>query len=134
MVWKGVRISLLCDQQPPKTAARGAANLTAPLAWDCATPGTAAEVGRRIDPEHFGISLAYTRTAISAEQAARIAKRRPGLDPAALVPVGMSGLREMLERYIDVGFSKFVLRPGDPLDSWPRELDELATGVLALQT
>ena len=30
-----------------------------------------------------------------------------------LIPVGMTGLREMLERYIDVGFSKFVLRPGD---------------------
>jgi len=99
-----------------------------------AIEAAAAEVGRRIDPEHFGISLAYAREAISAGQAARIAKRRPGLDPAALIPVGMTGVREMLERYIDVGFSKFVLRPGDAPDSWPSELDELAAGVLALQT
>jgi probable F420-dependent oxidoreductase len=93
----------------------------------------AAEAGRRIDPEHFGISLAYARAAIPAAQAARIAKRRPGIDPATLIPVGSNGVREMLQRYIDVGFSKFVLRPGDGPASWAKELDELAAGVLSLQ-
>jgi probable F420-dependent oxidoreductase len=92
------------------------------------------EAGRRIDPEHFGISMAYARDAIPAGQAARIARRRPGLDPASVIPVGMSGVREMLQRYIDVGFSKFVLRPGDTPQSWPAELDTLAEGVLFLQT
>jgi hypothetical protein len=87
-----------------------------------------------VDPEHFGISLAYARETISAAQAARIAKRRPGLEPATLIPVGMPALREMLQRYIDVGFSKFVLRPGESPLSWPDELDDLATGVLSLQT
>jgi probable F420-dependent oxidoreductase len=108
----------------PAEAAAGRASIEA----------AAAEVGRRIDPEHFGISLAYAREAISDGQAARIAKRRPGLDPTTLIPVGMSGLREMLERYIDVGFSKFVLRPGDPPLSWSSELDDLAGGVLSVQT
>jgi hypothetical protein len=46
----------------------------------------------------------------------------------------MTGLHEMLQRYIDVGFSKFVLRPGDTPQSWSTELDELAAGVLSLQT
>jgi probable F420-dependent oxidoreductase len=108
----------------PEEAAAGRAAIQA----------AAAEVDRRVDPEHFGISLAYARETISAAQAARIAKRRPGLDPATLIPVGMAGLREMLLRYIDVGFSKFVLRPGDSPQSWPSELDDLAAGVLALQT
>ena len=98
-----------------------------------AIDAAAAEVGRQIDPEHFGISLAYARESISAAQAARIAKRRPGLDPAEFIPVGMTGLREMLQRYVDVGFSKFVLRPGEGPRSWPDELDELAAGVLPLQ-
>ena len=35
-----------------------------------------------VDPEHFGISLAYARDEISPAQAARVTKRRPGLDPA----------------------------------------------------
>ncbi len=108
----------------PEEAAAGRASIEA----------AAAEVDRHVDPEHFGISLAYAHDTISPGQAARIAKRRPGLDPATLIPVGMTGLREMLQRYIDVGFSKFVLRPSDTPNSWPSELDELATGVLSLQT
>lgn len=99
-----------------------------------AIEAAAAEAGRQIDPEHFGISLSYARTEISSAQAARITKRRPGLDPAAVIPVGMAGLREMLGRYIDIGFSKFVVRPGDTPRSWSAELDELAAGVLPLQT
>lgn len=108
----------------PAEAAAGKASIEA----------AAAEVGRRIDAEHFGISLAYARDAISPAQAARVTKRRPGLDPAALIPVGMANLREMLQRYIDVGFSKFVLRPGETPRSWPAELDDLAAGALPLQT
>jgi probable F420-dependent oxidoreductase len=108
----------------PDEAAAGRASIEA----------AAGEVGRRVDPEHFGISLAYTRETISPAQVARIAKRRPGIDPATLIPVGMTGLRELLQRYIDVGFSKFVLRPGNSPQSWSDELDELAAGVLALQT
>jgi hypothetical protein len=38
-----------------------------------------------------------------------------------------------LERYIDVGFSKFVVRPAEPPRSWRAELDQLADGVLSLQ-
>jgi probable F420-dependent oxidoreductase len=94
----------------------------------------AADAGRQIDPEHFGISLAYARDEISPAQVARITKRRPNLDPASVIPVGMVGVRDLLQRYIDIGFSKFVLRPGDPPRSWSDELDELADGVLALQT
>src|SRR5215207_3487733 len=63
----------------------------------------AKDAGRCIDPEHFGISIGYARDAISPAQAARIARRRPGLDPASVIPVGLSGLREMLERYVAVG-------------------------------
>jgi probable F420-dependent oxidoreductase len=99
-----------------------------------AIQAAATEADRQVDPEHFGISLAYAREAIPASQVARIAKRRPGLDPTTVMPVGMQGLRDMLERYVDVGFSKFVLRPAEPSGSWEADLDRLADGVLALQT
>jgi alkanesulfonate monooxygenase SsuD/methylene tetrahydromethanopterin reductase-like flavin-dependent oxidoreductase (luciferase family) len=95
---------------------------------------TAAEAGRQIDPEHFGISMTYAREAIPPGQVARIARRRPDVDPAALVPVGPAALRETLRRYLDVGFSKFVLRPAEPPAAWPEELARLAEDVLALQT
>jgi probable F420-dependent oxidoreductase len=107
---------------------------TEAAAGRAAIEAAATEVGRQVDPEHFGISLAYARDEISPAQAARVTKRRPGLDPATLIPVGMPGMRQMLERYVDVGFSKFVLRPGETPQSWPAELEELAEGVLALQT
>jgi probable F420-dependent oxidoreductase len=99
-----------------------------------AIEAAAREAGRTIDPEHFGISVAYARDAIPPSQVARIAKRRPGVDPSTLIPIGMTSVRDMLDRYVDVGFSKFVLRPGDTPASWPTELEELADEVLSLQS
>ena len=98
-----------------------------------AIEAAAAEAGRRIDPEHFGISIAYAQSEIPTAQVARIARRRPGVDPSMLIPVGYTGVHELLRRYIDVGFSKFVLRPAEPPNSWSEELHRLAEGVLSLQ-
>lgn len=94
----------------------------------------AVDAGRRVDPEHFGMSMSYTYDEIPRAQVARIARRRPGVDPSLFIPVGLRALRETLQRYIDVGFSKFVVRPATPPTSWPDELDRLADGVLGLQT
>jgi len=94
----------------------------------------AAEVGRRVDPEHFGISLSYAHGEIPPAQVNRIKQRRPNLDPSAVIPVGMDGLRELLQRYIDVGFSKFVVRPAETPRDWPAALEHLAEGALTLQT
>jgi len=99
-----------------------------------AIDAAALEVGRQVDPEHFGISMTYAREAIPPAQVARIAKRRPGVDPSELVPVGADALRSTLRRYIDVGFSKFVVRPAEPPAAWEDELDQLADEVLSLQT
>jgi probable F420-dependent oxidoreductase len=99
-----------------------------------AIQAAAAVVGRQVDPEHFGISMTYARETIPPAQVARIAQRRPGLDPSEVVPVGPAALRETLKRYIDVGFSKFVVRPAEPPRAWEEELQELAGDVLSLQT
>jgi probable F420-dependent oxidoreductase len=95
---------------------------------------SAAAVGREISPEHFGVSIAYAHVAPSAHATAALAARSRGHDPAELVPVGLPALREHLERFIAVGFSKFVVRPLSMPASWDAELDRLASAVGDLQS
>jgi probable F420-dependent oxidoreductase len=93
----------------------------------------AERVGRRVDPEHFGASLSYGDGDIPAVLLASIARRRPGIDPEVLVPKGLDGARRRLEEFIEVGFSKFVVRPGGPPASWPSTLEAMADALLPLQ-
>jgi probable F420-dependent oxidoreductase len=92
------------------------------------------EAGRTISPEHFGISLAYARQPLDDRIIRLLASNRKGVDPVQVVPIGIDGLRSMLERFLEVGFSKFVVRPLETPDSWRAELERLADGVLDLQT
>ena len=94
----------------------------------------AAEVGREISPEHFGVSIAYASEPLSPSAARALGSARRGVDPADVVPVGIDGLRAMLEAFLAVGFSKFVVRPLAEPGTWRSELEALATGVLDLQT
>ena len=94
----------------------------------------AAAVGREVEDEHFGVSIAYSRTPVADAHLVRIAARAKGVDPRLLVPVGPDALRALLERFVDVGFSKFVVRPLGEQPSWADELGELARDVLHLQT
>ena len=96
----------------------------------------ARQAGRRVDPEHFGISVGYTQRPLDERQLATLLARRRGrdVDPRALVPVGHDALRTTLRSFIDVGMSKFVLRPMSTPGSWHDELARLADTVLDLQT
>ena len=93
----------------------------------------AADAGREIDPEHFGALVIYADDAIPDVLHAAIQARRPGLDPAELVPVGHAALRAHLEAFIARGFSKLVLIPAFDPPSWADELEALAAAVLPLQ-
>jgi len=94
----------------------------------------AERAGRAISPEHFGISLGYARSPLGEHAVASIVRRARGHDPHDLVPVGMDELRRHAKRFIDVGFSKFVVRPLTPPASWRSELEEVAAAVGDLQT
>ncbi|HZD65664.1 MAG TPA: LLM class flavin-dependent oxidoreductase [Acidimicrobiales bacterium] len=94
----------------------------------------AARAGRRIDPEHFGASVAYATAALDEPTAAAVAARSRGQAPEDVVPVGLSALRTRLEAFIAVGTSKFVLRPLKPPADWAGELEALAAAVGDLQT
>src|SRR3954464_9923070 len=84
----------------------------------------AAEAGRTIDPEHYGVLIPYGRTQLPEAFAARIAKRYPDLDPVEVFPVGVPAVRKLVERFVDHGFSKFVLVTSEPLPTWREELEE----------
>jgi probable F420-dependent oxidoreductase len=93
----------------------------------------ASEAGRTISPEHFGVSIAYLTSADEAGERA-LRARRPSRITAAPLPVGLEALKASLEAFIEVGFSKFVLRPLVAPRSWGDELSALADGVGALQS
>jgi probable F420-dependent oxidoreductase len=96
----------------------------------------AAEHGRAISPEHFGVSLAYAPegTDVSALASSPLARRARGRPLEQIIPVGLTGLRAMLEQFLEVGFSKFIVRPTAPPAEWRTELELLADAVGGLQT
>jgi probable F420-dependent oxidoreductase len=94
----------------------------------------AARAGREVDPEHFGLSVPYVRAAPEPELLAALSRRRPELDPLSVLAVGGPALRTLLERYIEAGLSKFVIRSASPVDSWGAEAGWLAETILDLQT
>ncbi|MGR8921727.1 MAG: LLM class flavin-dependent oxidoreductase, partial [Gammaproteobacteria bacterium] len=138
-IWFGGRSKAALE----RVARSGDGWLTAAATPDEAAAGRetiiarAAAHGRRADPEHFGISIPYSRTAPRSDALATLRQRRPegGLDQ--IVAVGAAGLRDLIERHTDGGLSKFVLRPLDAMAAsgdWRGELEWLAEVVLPLQT
>src|SRR5262249_31923359 len=81
----------------------------------------AAKAERSISPEHFGMSIGYARAPIDPATARVMAARRPR--SLELTPVGLPAVRRLIEGFIAVGFSKFVLRPVVPPASWREELE-----------
>jgi hypothetical protein len=87
--------------------------------------------GRRsISPDTGMASVASAP--IDPATARTMAARRPRA--LELTPVGYPALRRLIEQFIAVGFSKFVVRPVAAPASWRTELEALATSVGDLQT
>jgi probable F420-dependent oxidoreductase len=101
-----------------------------------AIEAAAAAADRIVDPEHFGMSIGYTHRPLDDRQLASLAARTRGreIDPRDLVPVGLDAVRNALQDFIDVGISKFVLRPIAAPLAWGDELGALAAAVGDLQT
>ena len=93
----------------------------------------AAEAGREIDDEHFGVLIPYVRTEPGPELLELFRARFPDADPRDIFPVGTAALREMLERFIEVGASKFVVVPAEEPADWTAELEDLAAALLPLE-
>lgn len=94
----------------------------------------AAEHDRSIDPEHYGALIPYRTGGASIPEAtaALIRTRNPDIDPAEIVPA-KEGLEKVVQGFIDVGFSKFVLIPTIEPADWDVELAEIADLVKPLE-
>lgn len=88
----------------------------------------AAQAGRHVDDDHFGLSLPIALDGIPDPLEASILRRRPEADPATLVAQGWDGARRLIGQYVEAGLSKFVVRPANPgpfgpfADAFIREL------------
>jgi probable F420-dependent oxidoreductase len=98
-----------------------------------AIEAAASAAGREVEADHFGISLAVAGDGVPPELAAAIHQRRPGTDPAALVPAGWDMARSMIERYVAAGITKFVVRPAAPPASLDGFLGAFARELMPLQ-
>lgn len=87
----------------------------------------AADAGRRIDDDHYGINLAVSPGRHDDALLAAVAKRRPDVDPTELVAVDWPQLHRRIDAFVDAGLSKFVIRPagGDVADFAERFAREL---------
>jgi probable F420-dependent oxidoreductase len=87
-----------------------------------------------IDREHFGAMVLYSHDELPEPFLQVIRSRNPDIDPRELVPRGWPAVRELCERYVDVGFSKLVLVPLTEPKSWDDELAAGAEEALPIQT
>lgn len=99
-----------------------------------AIQAAAAEAGREVEADHFGISLAVGFDGIAPELAEAVRRRRPGVDPAGLAASSWSDASRLIEEYVAAGLSKFVIRPAGRADDFDRFLDGFVTEMMPLQT
>ncbi len=94
----------------------------------------AAEHDREIEDEHFGALIPYRETGSVIPEAMQVVldKRNPDADPAEIIPT-KDQIETVVGRFIDEGFSKFVLIPTVEPEDWDRELDEIAVIVKSLE-
>jgi probable F420-dependent oxidoreductase len=94
----------------------------------------AAEAGREVDQDHFGISLSIAFGEVPATTAAAIARRRPGVDPRTLVADGWADARRLISGYVDAGLSKFVVRQASPVEPVDEFVADFTAELMPLQT
>jgi probable F420-dependent oxidoreductase len=93
----------------------------------------AADAGRAVDDDHFGLSVPVALDGIPDALLASIHRRRPEADPATLVAAGWDGARRLIEQYVEAGLSKFVIRPADSLASFGSFADGFVRELVPLQ-
>ena len=99
----------------------------------------AAAHGRSIDDDHFGVLIPYRHgtAQVPTQMIDMLRRRRPDLtDPTVLVPHIDRDLPDLIESFIDMGTTKFVLLPiEEPSGSlaWSAHLDHVAENILTLE-
>ena len=93
----------------------------------------AADAGRHVDDDHFGLSLPIALDGVPDSLRASIGRRRPHTDPELLVAAGWDGARRMIEQYVEAGLSKFVVRPASRPEPFGSFVDGFVRELMPLQ-
>ncbi len=98
----------------------------------------AREHDRIVPDDHFGALIPYAHRPLPDALMAGLAARRPDIDDVgALVPQGWDQLLALIDRFVDVGTTKFVVLPiSEPTDAeaWVHELEAASAVLLPRQT
>ncbi len=89
--------------------------------------------GRGIEDEHFGVLIPYANEPIDEEALGFLRKRRPDLKLDEMAARSVEDLAPLIERFVEVGASKFVVVPFAPMSDITAELEELASVVRPLE-
>jgi probable F420-dependent oxidoreductase len=95
---------------------------------------SAADAGRKIDAEHFGVLIPYLHGEVPDQLRGLVATRHPGAAIEDIVARTPADLCRLIADHVSVGASKFVIFGIDTPDDWNHHLSELADIVLPLQT
>jgi probable F420-dependent oxidoreductase len=93
----------------------------------------AADAGRSVEDDHFGLSLPVALDGVPESLRASIGRRRPQTDPKLLVAAGWDGARRMIEQYVEAGLSKFVIRPATRPEPFSSFVDGFVRELMPLQ-
>jgi len=99
-----------------------------------AIQAAAADAGREVEDDHFGISLAVGPDGLPPGLIEVLRQRRPGVDPASLAAGSWPAARALVEEYVAAGLTKFVIRPAGPREALDQFLDSFAAELTPLQT
>jgi probable F420-dependent oxidoreductase len=98
----------------------------------------ASEYERVVPDDHYGALIPYAHGPLPDALVAGLAARRPDItDPRRLVPQGWDQLLALIDQFVDVGTTKFVVlpivEPHGP-QGWTAELEAAAQRLLPRQT
>ena len=94
----------------------------------------AADAGREMDPEHFGVLLPYCDDVTKVPSRLEAAVKRRGPDrTVADVVASRDDIAQRIMAFTEVGASKFVIVPMVEPDDWTSELEDMAARVLPLE-
>lgn len=98
----------------------------------------AAEHGRTIDPEHFGVLIPYVVGGEPPDALlAGLRARRPDVDPRRLVACDWDELGRLIDHFVAVGTSKFIVFPlvePEGGEGWRSHLQDATDALLGKQT
>jgi hypothetical protein len=93
----------------------------------------AAGAGRAIEAEHFGVLVPFGSGVLDPALEASIRERRGDIDLSSMVAPSIEALGETIAGYVEVGMSKFVCLPLDPVDDVDDEIERFAAAVAPLE-